>query len=155
MVFGLGMDMRKTGAPTQSQPASVDSDGTCLLLKGGQHDGLGCRMPRLPKATQRYPTLPKAARWARRAVGDKRLNMSWDGLGDSRRGSLGWLWTSHGKSILLPDTSDPASRVKSPDGTRISSTGMSSRLVNHGDRGMRHEKSGIARCDPALEFYRL
>lgn len=69
VVFGLGMDMRKTGAPAQSQPASVDSDGTCLLLKGGQHDGLGCRMPRLPKATQGYPTLPNVTQGC--PVGEK------------------------------------------------------------------------------------
>ena len=71
MVFGLGMDMdmRKTVAPAQSQPAAVDSDVTRLLLKGGQHDGLGCRMPRLPKATQGYPTLPNATQGC--PVGEK------------------------------------------------------------------------------------
>lgn len=42
MVFG--MEMRKTGAPTQDQPGSVVTDGTRLLLTGGKHDEVvaGC-----------------------------------------------------------------------------------------------------------------
>ncbi|HAY48290.1 MAG: hypothetical protein CMO04_13530 [Thalassospira sp.] len=112
VVFGLGLDMRKTGAPAQGQPASVDTDGTRLLLTGGKHDGVGCRMP--PDA-QGCPVGEKGR-------GDISWNMSWDtssdigwdALGDSRRESLGWSWTSHGKSILLPDTSDPASRRQIP-----------------------------------------
>jgi len=43
--LGLGMDMRKTGAPAQGQPTSIDSDGTRRLLMGGEHDGVGCWMP--------------------------------------------------------------------------------------------------------------
>jgi len=39
------MDMRKTGAPAQGQPTSIDSDGTRRLLMGGEHDGVGCWMP--------------------------------------------------------------------------------------------------------------
>ncbi|PKR52372.1 hypothetical protein CU041_01845 [Thalassospira povalilytica] len=69
------MDMRKIGAAAQSQPASVDTDGTRLLLTGGKHDGVGCRMP--PDAPG-CPRMPKAARWARRAEGDTSWNMSRD-----------------------------------------------------------------------------
>lgn len=45
--------MRKIGAPAQGQPASVDTDGTRLLLTGGKHDGVGCWMPPPPDAQGR------------------------------------------------------------------------------------------------------
>lgn len=135
---GLGMDMRKTGAPAQGQPASVVTDGIRLLLTGGEHDGVGCRMP--PDAPG-CPGMPKAARWVMKGRGGYKLEYKlgyefgyWLGCtwGHSA-GIVGGASASHGKSILLPDTSDPASRAKSPDVTRILPTGMSSRLVDHGD----------------------
>ena len=97
LVFGLGMDMRKIGAPAQGQPASVDTDGTRLLLTGGKHDGVGCWMPPPPDAQGR-PVGEKGR-------GDISWNMSWDtssdigwdAFGGSRRGSLGWSSASHGK----------------------------------------------------------